>query len=381
QLSPRLAITYPVTDRSIFTLAYGVYFQMPNFSYMYDGFNTDRLRGNTIVGNPNMEAQKTNAFQVSYNLQLTDDFAFDLTAYYKDIYNQVGIRNFRVVPDNYQEYAVAEYGSARGIEFTLRKRPTNHIGFNINYTLASVSGTSSSPESNYALQPDPYTGQVTFPLAEFPFNSDRRHVINAIVDFVWGREEGVEVAGMHPMENMTISLTNRFLSGTPYTRQDRRGNPIGEFNAERQPSFFSTDLRITKAFMLQDWFGESMGRTSLQIFADVFNLFNRTEVVAVFARTQDPDNDGDVLDRMLGDFSPVIWYREANLSNPSSFQPTQYDLYGERLYSEQADFNKDGIVTQEEKYQSYKDWREDRIAFRGNYQTPRSAFFGMMINF
>ncbi|MFN4767902.1 MAG: TonB-dependent receptor [Ignavibacteria bacterium] len=381
QLSPRLAITYPVTDRSIFTLAYGVYFQMPNFSYMYDGFNTDRLRGNTIVGNPNMEAQRTNAYQVSYNLQLSDDFAFDLTAYYKDIYNQVGIRNFRVVPDNYQEYAVAEYGSARGIEFTLRKRPTNHIGFNINYTLASVSGTSSSPESNYALQPDPYTGQVTFPLSEFPFNSDRRHVINAIIDFVWGREEGIEIAGMHPMENMTISFTNRFLSGTPYTRQDRRGNPIGEFNAERQPSFFSTDLRITKAFMLQDWFGESMGRTSLQIFADVFNLFNRTDVVAVFARTQDPDNDGDVLDRMLGDFSPVIWYRDANLSNPSSFQPTQYDIYGERLYREQADFNKDGIVTQEEKYESYKDWREDRIAFRGNYQTPRSAFFGMMINF
>ncbi|MFM7156593.1 MAG: hypothetical protein ACKO0Y_02130, partial [Bacteroidota bacterium] len=64
-----------------------------------------------------------------------------------------------------------------------------------------------------------------------------------------------------------------------------------------------------------------------------------------------------------------------------SFQPTQYDIYGERLYREQADFNKDGIVTQEEKYQSYKIWRQDRIAFRGNYQTPRSAFFGMMINF
>ncbi len=381
QVSPRLAITYPVTDRSIFTLAYGVYFQMPNFSYMYDGFNTDRLRGNTIVGNPNMEAQRTNAYQVSYNLQLSDDFAFDMTAYYKDIYNQVGIRNYRVVPDNYQEYAVAEYGSARGIEFTLRKRPTNNIGFNINYTLASVAGTSSSPESNYALQPDPYTGQVTFPLSEFPFNSDRRHTINAIVDFVWGREEGIEIAGMRPLENMTISFTNRFLSGLPYTRLDRRGNPIGEFNAERQPSFFSTDLRITKAFMLQDWFGESMGRTSLQIFADVFNLFNRTEVVAVFSRTQDPDNDGDVLDRMLGDFSPVVWYSQASLANPSTFQPTQYDLYGERLYNTNSDFNKDGLVTQEEKYQAYKNYVEDRKAFRGNYQTPRSAFFGVMINF
>jgi hypothetical protein len=133
--------------------------------------------------------------------------------------------------------------------------------------------------------------------------------------------------------------------------------------------------------LLQDWFGESMGRTSLQIFADVFNLFNRTEVVAVFARTQDPDNDGDVLDRMLGDFTPVVWYREASLSNPSTFQPTQYDLYGERLYNENSDFNKDGLVTQEEKYQAYKNYREDRIAFRGNYQTPRSAFFGVMINF
>lgn len=381
QISPRLAITYPVTDRSIFTLAYGVYFQMPNFSYMYDGFNTDRLRGNTIVGNPNMEAQRTNAYQVSYNLQMSDDFAFDLTAYYKDIYNQVGIRYFRVVPDNYQEYAVAEYGSARGIEFTLRKRPTDHIGFNINYTLASVSGTSSSPESNYNLQPDPYTGKVTFPLAEFPFSSDRRHVVNAILDFVWGNEEGMELAGMHPMENMTISFVNRFLTGTPYTRQDRKGNPVGEFNAERQPSFWSTDLRLTKSFRLKDWFGESVGRTSFQIFADVFNLFNRTAFTAVYARTQDPDYDGNTLNRVLGDFSASPWYKDASLANPTTFQATQYDQYGERLYRAEADKNGDGVVTQEEKYNSYLNYVKDVVSFRSNYQTPRSAFFGMMINF
>jgi hypothetical protein len=381
QISPRLSITYPVTDRSIFNLSYGIYFQMPNFSYMYDGFNTDRLRGNTIIGNPNMEAQRTNAYQVSYSLQMTDDFAFDVTAYYKDIYNQVGIRNFRAVPDNYQEYAVAEYGSARGLEFTLRKRPTNNIGFNLNYTLASVTGTSSSPESNYNLQPDPYTGQVTFPLSEFPFGSDRRHVVNAILDFVWGREEGIELGGVRPLENTTISFTTRFLSGTPYTRQDRKGNPIGEFNAERQPSFWQTDVRITKSFMLKDWFGDSFGKAAFQVFADIFNLFNNTNAIALFPRTQDPDYDGDVLNRVLGDFNAIPWYREANSTNPSTYSPVQYDQYGERLYRKQTDVNGDGVVTQEEKYQAYLKYVQDRIAFRPNYQTPRSAFFGVMINF
>jgi hypothetical protein len=83
----------------------------------------------------------------------------------------------------------------------------------------------------------------------------------------------------------------------------------------------------------------------------------------------------------LGDFSASPWYKDASLANPTTFQATQYDQYGERLYRAEADKNGDGVVTQEEKYNSYLNYVKDVVSFRSNYQTPRSAFFGMMINF
>ncbi len=63
-------------------------------------------------------------------------------------------------------------------------------------------------------------------------------------------------------------------------------------------------------------------------------------------------------------------YEKATYSNSSSFAADQYDIYGNRLYSKDADFDANGVVTQEEKYQSYMNAVKMSIAGRGNYQTP-----------
>lgn len=170
QISPRLNVAYPITETSNIRLSYGMYFQMPSLNYLYDNFNLDLLRGSLVVGNPNLDAQRTNQYEIEYNLGVTNYLAFSTTIYYKDEYNKVGVLYIPTVPDPYYQYTTSEYGSSRGIEFNLRKKPqvSENFVFELNYNLGYSSGTSSSATSNYGILIDPYTNLPTFPLSEYP---------------------------------------------------------------------------------------------------------------------------------------------------------------------------------------------------------------------
>ena len=381
QLSPRINITYPLTDRSNISINYGLFFQMPQLQYLYDGFYRDQLRGNAILGQPNMEAQRSNQYEVSYNNQLTDDFSMQVKAYYKDIYNQVGMQYIPAVPQPYFQYTVADYGNAKGLAFILQKRPIDHIALNFNYSLAWAEGTSTSPTSNYLPPIDPYTDTQGFPQDTYPLGYDQRHRVNLIVDFIWGNDEGPSIGGIQLLENTNINLSGVIESGLPYTKLDFGGNPVSENNAERHPSWWQLDMRISKAFWMKDFFGDGAGDSQLELFIDFNNLLNRTAARFYYPRTDDPDDDGISLYRSIGFFSPVPYYEEANFGIAETFTIDQYDNYGNRLYSLEGDIDKNGIVTQTEKYQNYLDYIETLMAFRGQYQTPRRVYFGLMFRF
>lgn len=381
QISPRVSIAYPITDRSVVNISYGIYYQMPQLNQLFDAFNVDKLRGNELLGDPQIPAQRTNQYEISYNLQLTDDFAFDVTAYYKSNYNQVGTVRYFDDGFSFFQYNVNESGSSRGLEIVLEKRATNNIGLNLNYTLASTTTTASSASTNYNVGIDSYTKKILYPLGESPFDNDRRHQFTGIVDFVWSKDEGPSIGGIKPLENVQLNFVNRFQTGAPYTRLSPKGIVIGENNAERHPSSFRTDMRLSKSFQLKDWFGEGFSNSSIMFFADVTNLFNITNYTRVYARSGDPDQDNDVYDNQQGDFSLTTYYKTASLNNANSFNSQQYDRFGNRFYSSQADANNDGKVTQLESFESYKKYVQDAQSRRTNYQLPRQVNFGVMVQF
>ncbi|OGU13942.1 MAG: hypothetical protein A2X61_16470 [Ignavibacteria bacterium GWB2_35_12] len=383
QISPRINVTYPITERSNVSIAYDMYFKIPEFQNLYDGFATPRLRGNQILGNPNMEAQRVNAYQVSYSNQLSDDFAFDLTAYYKDIYNQIGIMYVPAVPVSFFQYTVAEYGNAKGLEITFRKNTTatDNIGFFLNYTLSAVNGTSSSATDNYQMPIDPYTNLPAYPLSEYPMPWDRRHKINFNLTFDWRDNQGPSIAGIQPLENTNINFTTFFQTGAPYTKRDIKNNAVGEINAERGPSSWRTDMRLSKMFKFKDIFGEDFGETSVEFFVDVFNIFNIRSANNYYIVTGDPDDDGVYFYYTQGSFSSTTLYKEADFSNPDSFKPDQYDYFGNRKYNINSDFDGNGVVTQAEKFQAFKRQLEISRKFQGTYQTPITVYFGVMFRF
>ncbi len=379
QVSPRINVTYPITDLSTLRLSYGMYFQMPNLQYLYDNFNVDILRGNSILGDPNMDAQRTNQYEIEYNQALTDFLVFKATAYYKDIYNQLGVVFIPAVPEPYYQYTVAEYGSSRGLEFGLRMPQSRerNFAFDLSYTIAKVTGTSPSPASNYNVAIDPFTGKPRFPLAEYVMPQDIPHFFKANAVLYWMDDQGPSIGGIKPLQNATIVLTSMFRSGTPYTRTDRDGRPISEINSERQPSIFTLDAKISKDIYLKDIFGDGIGNTRITFYLDIFNILNRTAAVGVYSTTGDPIDDGRTFDRQVGDFVSTSYFKNANYADPTTFAANQYDSYGNRLYNEIADLDKNGIVTQSETYESYFRYVETVIKFRGNFQAPRSVYFSM----
>jgi len=81
--SPRLAIGYPVTDRIVFYFNYGHFYQYPE----RDRFYRDLPRNvESWLGNPNLRPQKTVSYEAGFEDQMTDDFAFSVHAFYKDIF-------------------------------------------------------------------------------------------------------------------------------------------------------------------------------------------------------------------------------------------------------------------------------------------------------
>ena len=287
------------------------------------------------------------------------------------------------VPVPFFQYSVSEYGNSKGLEFTLQKRPTldDHLGLNINYTLSQNVGTSSSPGENYMAPIDPYTNLAAFPLSEFPTANDIRHRVNFYLDLRWFNDQGPSIGGIYPLENFNLNFTTVWRSGVPYTKTDLSGRAIGEIRTERGPSYWQTDMRVSKVFPLKDWFGESMGTTQLEFSFFIYNIFNITRAIGLYTSTNDPDDVGLAFRRKVGDFSSTPFYRDADFANTASIAPVQYDNFGNRLYSKEADYDKNGIVSQQEKFASYLQQLETSVQFQGNYQTPRSVFFTVFFRF
>lgn len=377
-LSPRISVTYPIseTGRQNINLSYGIYYQAPPFADFYDSFNAFKLISGQALGNPNLEMQRTNQYQAAYNHQLTDDLAFSITGYYRDIYNQSSLAYVNVLPYPYYQRVLTDYGSARGIEFTFQKRTTDHWGLNLNYSLSSAKGTANDAGSVPAI--DPVTGRPAYPVTDFPLSFDRRHRINGILTLEWGNDEGPSIGGITFLEYVSVNLSGYWQSGLPYTPSNGSGAAIGNVNSARYPSNWNTELRLLRTIPLDGLIG---GNAALDVYFDATNLFNFTDAVAFYTRTGSPDYDGSALNRVPGDFPTTTYFRDVEQTNKATTSASQYDHLGRRMYNERVDFNKDGKVTPEESYQGYQEYVQTVIARQANYQYPRQVYFGVTFRF
>ena len=394
QVSPRLGISHPISNSTVMHFNYGWFFEQPRFNSLYDFVvMPTRLlrRGNQNIGNPNLGAQKTKAWEFGLGHQLSANFSLDVTGYYKDLYDIEGIRFVPAIPSNYSVLTNSEYGKAYGIEFSMKKRYSQNFSFDVNYSLSWARGTSSTQNQHYQLvtngPPDPYTGEMKiYPQVDYWLDFDQRHTASVIFDYRLPNDAGPELFGIKILENFGANLLWHYHSGRPYTRQDSRGNQVGEFNGARQPWYMRTDARVNKDFQL--W------GASYSFFVEIENLFNERRMTSVYPRTGSPYWDGKVYSAGSTTFiegEDPEYGANADLGinewNPQPYnekglvqQSEPIDLNGDGDFSDTVGAH-DGMVTPEEYYNTYLRYINDNYARKTNFMRGRRFWIGFEIYF
>jgi hypothetical protein len=276
QVSPRLGVAYPITERGVIHFSYGIFQQIPDYEQLYrkDEMKvTDAAGTQGPFGNPDLNPQRTTMYELGLQQQLGDNIGIDITGFYRDIRDWVStsqpISTARAGVA-YSQKVNRDFANARGITLVVNRRLANNFSFGVDYTFQIAEGTNSTPEEEFFAQQggaEP-TRQLT------PLNWDQRHTLNATL-FVGSQDWG-------------ISLIERYNSGQPYTPSSIPGTRVGQNilsglqdNSRRKPNQITVDLTAFKNVKISAF--------DVQFFTRVFNLFDTRNAVNVYTDTGKPD--------------------------------------------------------------------------------------------
>ncbi|MEJ2614666.1 MAG: TonB-dependent receptor [Ignavibacteriaceae bacterium] len=274
QISPRLGVSFPITERGIIHFSYGLFFQLPNFERLYEnpGYKLAVTGGSSdlgIIGNPDLKPQQTTSGELGVQQQLTDDIAIDITAYFRDIRNLAGTLNeLEYVFGGskvYSKYVNSDFGFVRGIVFSLKKRFSSGFSANLDYTFQIAKGTASDPANAFNLRKSGVQAETQL----IPLNWDQRHILNVTLNYI---SSSADWGG---------SIVYTFSSGAPYTPELTTNLGTLIYNSQNMPSSNNIDLRLFKDF--------KFGPSTVSLFLRVNNLLDTKNANRVFGNTGQPD--------------------------------------------------------------------------------------------
>lgn len=269
-ISPRLGVSFPVTDKTVFHAQYGKFVQQPELQYLYTGWNylaAQLSQGNQVnVGNPDLKPVTTTAYEIGIGQQMGINASISLTAYYKEIADLIVMKNrVNALPITYAQYQNGDYGTVKGLSFTYRLRRTNGLSANVNYTLQWATGTGSTSDSNFYIT---WIGQEYYPTFVAPLTYDQRHTASLNLDYRFSPESGAI------LRDMGFNLLATVGSGFPYTPK-RVGDtifsarfsdafPVAATNSAYTNWTHQIDLRWDKSF--------TIGGQKLNLYLWVINV-------------------------------------------------------------------------------------------------------------
>ncbi len=266
--SPRLGVAYPISTAGVIHFSYGYFLQIPTLNRLFDNYdykirNTSGNYG--PFGNPNLENERTIMYELGLK-QGFGNFVADVTAYYRDVRNWVGVSPtiLTEIPGvTYTTWANRDYANTKGVTLALNRTYTGGYGWDASYTFQVVEGGLTDGAAQFFLGDRAET-------ALLPLDWDQRHKVSLSL-YTGGRSWGAS------------ALVN-YGTGFPYTpffSQASQSGPDAQqpypVNSRRIPAQFQADINAFREF--------DFGGLRPRVFAQVFNLFDLRNVQGVYGDT------------------------------------------------------------------------------------------------
>ncbi|KAA3618658.1 MAG: TonB-dependent receptor [Calditrichaeota bacterium] len=271
-VSPRVGVSFPITEDSKVYFNYGHFVQMTQNEALYptilDG-EKDRVQW---MGNPYLDYQKSYNFELGYDQNVFDQFQLHVGAFYKD-YSDVESGMVYAHSDQslVAEWAdQREYREVRGLDIELRKKSGRFLTgfFNLNITSKSVSDLNVPGISQIPIITDDPNLGTNGELKGVP-----RPIIEEIVPYGRGyfvfatpRNWGPKLQN-YPVLHRTSASLSIFYTGPQFVEHPdeewRNQHPNVQFHTLPR---ISTNLRLGRDFDLKKG-------ASLRFYMDISNLW------------------------------------------------------------------------------------------------------------
>jgi outer membrane receptor protein involved in Fe transport len=297
-ISPRLGISFPVTDQTVFHAQYGQFYQAPSLQDLYlSPFYLEAFvsRGGyfTTLDNPNLKPPKTTSYEIGFKQMLGNLASVQLTTFYKETEDLIQVMNVTTDVTNIAFSRNGDFGTVKGLDIIFNLRRYKNLAATFNYELQYATGTGSATNSNFNIA---WQGGArgNFPKFAMPLDFEQRHTGSLNLDYRFGRTEGPKF-----LHNAGANLMFSFNSGHPYTlmqvfntmpftgRYDNTNvseTPVSAVNSQTTPWVFRVDLKLDKKFYI--------GGVQLTAYAWALNLLNTENVANVWITTGLPDDTG-----------------------------------------------------------------------------------------
>lgn len=309
---PRIAFSFPVSDKSEFKASYDVIARRPSAGYWqasYDSYLYMEKMSGAALTNPNLKPEKITNYELGFQQVLSQSSALGITAYYKQTRDLIALVQYvGADPTNlYYSYANQDFRTTKGFTISYDLRRSKNVRVNANYTLQYAEGTTGLPSSTIVS-----LIKAGYPNIKmlFPISDDRRHEFKVNLDFrylggdkyngpvtsrvVTDKNGNEVVKNFRWLQNFGVNITAVAQSGSPYTKyhSNIQQTIVGSYRGARLPWSFRVDLSVDKSYNIK------VGKkpTVLNFFARITNVFNIKNIRGVYGVTGDPDDNGYLTD-------------------------------------------------------------------------------------
>ncbi len=294
EFSPRIGLGFPVTETTVFHAQYGRFIQIPQLTDLYTSlFDLEQFISfdPQYVQDGSITSEETIQYEVGFRQLLGNNAAMNITLFYKNIKGLVNrqMSFFQRVPGGelrtYIHPANSDFGTTKGLAFSLDVTRLSYFSFSLHYTFAVAEGTGSSTNSSQTAVFRSFDNEAPKVIAPLAF--DQRHTGVATIDFYVPQGE----LGIFEMVGANFLFS--FATGRPYTPLDffdilsgNNGGPstTGYVNSRNAPGTFRIDMKIEKSF--------AAGGFLVTPYLWVQNLTGAENVTQVWRSTGDPYTTG-----------------------------------------------------------------------------------------